>query len=257
VVIAIIAILASMILPALSKAKTKAKQTACINNQRQLGLALTMYVTDTKYYPGAYSPANDAYVWTQRLLSYAGGNRGVFSCPAAPPDSWWDTNLNRTLVNKPNYPYAVTSNSRFSMAINDWGLMQSLLGSMQYPCLGLGGDVDGGVARPPLKDTAVASPSMMIGFGCAKAQKSGYTWEASLDPTQEDQWPASRHGGRTDLLFADGHHEHPMRKTVINPKDVLWRARWNNDNDAHLPGGKAPSIPDWTYNLAKASAIDP
>jgi prepilin-type N-terminal cleavage/methylation domain-containing protein len=108
VVIAIIAILAAMLLPALSKAKAKAKQTACINNQRQVGLALTMYVTDTQAYPGAYSPAAQAYVWTERLLPYAGKNRGVFCCPAASPDSWWDTNQNKTLVNKPGYPYAVT-----------------------------------------------------------------------------------------------------------------------------------------------------
>src|SRR5438477_12866909 len=67
VVIAIIAILAAMLLPALTRAKLKAQGIGCMNDTRQLAFAWRMYAEDNRdSLPFAYATgANAPYVWVQ------------------------------------------------------------------------------------------------------------------------------------------------------------------------------------------------
>jgi prepilin-type N-terminal cleavage/methylation domain-containing protein/prepilin-type processing-associated H-X9-DG protein len=79
VVIAIIAILAAMLLPALSKARGKALSTTCIGHQKQLAFALINYVDENdKFFP----VANSVPRWTTHVLPYLGNDPSVFYCPA-------------------------------------------------------------------------------------------------------------------------------------------------------------------------------
>ncbi len=114
VVIAIIAILAGLLLPALSKAKTKAQGIMCMNNTKQMMVATHMYTGDNKeWFPGAFhgdlarTPQIDApkgpwvvgwLDWDTRsdntnllylidpryskLASYFANNKNIFKCPA-------------------------------------------------------------------------------------------------------------------------------------------------------------------------------
>jgi prepilin-type N-terminal cleavage/methylation domain-containing protein/prepilin-type processing-associated H-X9-DG protein len=241
VVIAIIAILAAMLLPALARAKSKAKQTACISNMRQVGIALVMYVGDYNQFPQCFwsssstPTGNSTYVWQPRLLSLMGNNRKAFFCPAALTQSAWDTNLNSTLGevfgedNKVTY-YGIKETSLFSLGYNDWGLSQGL-------ALGMGGDVGSRI----IKDSSLAKPSDMIAMGEVRSDAPSVDFGSNVDPqvsnsqnpTWHNQCPCNRHNYNTDILFADGHVESPKRNDVIDPSNMLWRARWCNDNNPH------------------------
>lgn len=94
IVIAIIAILASMLMPALQKAREKTYQITCLSNEKQLGNAFMLYTQDYNgYFPNYGMSVNWGY---QKIDAYLGkvsapwredGNPAVGMCPSAPTET--------------------------------------------------------------------------------------------------------------------------------------------------------------------------
>ncbi len=242
VVIAIIAILAAMLLPALAKAKAKAQQSSCTNNLKQMGVSLTLYVGDYKYYPGSLSQAHGTYyVWAPRILTYMGNNRKVFHCPAAAPWSTWDTNnvhIGATTPTGVYDPFGISDITSFSYGWNDWAY-----GPVGNTSLGMGGDVDGPLTTY-VSEARIKKPTDMIAIADVRDPKI-VSYGANLDPTVDpsgiySQLISSRHNYRTDILFADGHVESAKRTLVVDGR-ADWVPKWNNDNSLTGLGTTLPT----------------
>jgi prepilin-type N-terminal cleavage/methylation domain-containing protein/prepilin-type processing-associated H-X9-DG protein len=190
VVIAIIAILAAMLLPALARAKQKARRIVCVNHLKQLALATVVYVTDNEnYYPSSNSPDK----WPQAIRSgYA--NLRLLVCPDDP-----------SITGTPDEAASADLAPR-SYMINAWTDYFALL---PQP-----------VAFEIMPDSFVEQPSETILFGEEQAGTGDFLMDLKTT-NQVTVLEQVRHDGGADYAFADGSARYLRSGKCLTPVN-LW-----------------------------------
>lgn len=227
VVIAIISILAAMLLPALSRAKSQARGAACRSNLRQLGIVTALYLEDNgRGYPYFESQGAKPF-WGELLEPYfksSWTNRGVH-CPGY-----------RGVLSYAGNGQAPAT----SYGYNVFGSFNATKRPFTAtdPLLGLGRYVSVGIPYKAVRETEVRQPADMLAFGDSQMFPSvepRHGNDALVCGASFKLFPApQRHGKTYNYVFCDGHVAGFPPGVFQNPTNSA--ASWNIDHQPHLEG---------------------
>ena len=236
VVISIIALLISITSPALQNAKEAARQSQCLSNIRQIGVAWQSYTTESLgAIPDYTLNRPDRKIWTTVFKTYYGNDARVLICPSTddPPGNtgvgdfgipgvrmgnaklaWIEARAGYNApdpFNRSSYCYNgnMFANSTYNTAANRYPKTTAIVSPERVPILG---DGDWRSGTPGSPGTAKRFPPNLFSPVTTAGAGDDAVW----------RWVTNRHGNVSQIAFADSHAE-------AIPLTKMWSLKWHRN----------------------------
>jgi prepilin-type N-terminal cleavage/methylation domain-containing protein/prepilin-type processing-associated H-X9-DG protein len=207
VVIAIIAILAAILFPVFAKAREKARQTACLANEKQIGLGLMQYIQDyDETYPLSVSASSvGTNVSYRQLIQPYMKSVQVLICSSNPNNS----QITHNAVD--NFPATYVSYAANCSHTDDAQNPATTTGLGVMSCSGAA--VWDSLIQVPAETIAVTEfTAINSQFDIRNTARSG----VETDNTNANGYLFSGHNGMSNFLFADGHAKAMKPTATVN-----------------------------------------
>jgi prepilin-type processing-associated H-X9-DG protein/prepilin-type N-terminal cleavage/methylation domain-containing protein len=244
VVIGVVSLLAALLLPTLSLAKSYGRSASCKNHLHQLGMALKMYADDHhSTFPYYLGPAGPSYgdelgqkgkavglvYWSSKLIPYYPLNwtNHLFHCPGYKGAITGPTSDPGSAERYGSYAYNIWGSAGHPLTISTFGLGPILYWNV-----------------PPVAESQITLPSDMLSIGESRflttnaVSVPGGTvrggaggGDAMQCGNSLDLFDPARHGKNYNQLFCDGHVSSLSPWVLFNPTNTA--SMWNYDHEPH------------------------